>query len=136
MSSFRYILGATVIAVMMGGCAANQNEQMQRDIVLERNVAFKNDKISFVDDMDVLISDIKSVKENGLLKIMVEFMNADMAKKRDFVYQIEWYDQNGMLKESTSWRAAQVIGNQKIKVIEMATIPSVVDYKLIIANKK
>lgn len=136
MSSFRYILGATVIAVIMGGCAANQNEQMQRDTVLERNKEFKNDKISFVDDMDVLISDIKSVKENGLLKIMVEFMNADMAKKRDFVYQIEWYDQNGMLKESTSWRAAQVIGNQKIKVIEMATIPSVVDYKLIIANKK
>ena len=136
MSSFRYILGAAAIAVIMGGCAANQNEQMQRDIVLERNVAFKNDKISFVDDMDVLVSDIKSVKENGLLKIMVEFMNADMAKKRDFVYQIEWYDQNGMLKESTSWRAAQVIGNQKIKVIEMATIPSVVDYKLIIANKK
>ena len=136
MSNFRYILGIGVIAVIMGGCAANQNEQMQRDIVLERNVAFKNDKISFVDDMDVLISDIKSVKENGLLKIMVEFMNADMAKKRDFVYQIEWYDQNGMLRESTSWRAAQVIGNQKIKIIEMATIPSVVDYKLIIATKK
>ena len=136
MLSFKYILGAAITAAILGGCAANQNEQMQRDAVLERNKEFKNDKISFVDDMDVLVSDIKSAKENGLLKIMVEFMNADMAKKRDFVYQIEWYDQNGMLKESTSWRAAQVIGNQKIKVIEMATIPSVVDYKLIIANKK
>ena len=67
---------------------------------------------------------------------MIEFINADDGANRNFVYQIEWYDQYGMLKETTSWRPKQVIGNQKIKVLEMATMPSIVDYKIIISTKK
>ena len=126
---------SAIALLMLGGCA-NQNSQMQRDAVMERNKALSVDKVNYVDDMDVLVSDIKLFKENGFLKLMAEFINADNGEKRDFVYQVEWYDQYGQLKETTSWRPKTVIGNQKIKVIEAATIPSIVDYKLIISTKK
>ncbi len=126
---------SAIALLMLGGCA-NQNSQMQRDAVMERNKALSVDKVNYVDDMDVLVSDIKLFKENGFLKLMAEFINADNGEKRDFVYQVEWYDQYGQLKETTSWRPKTVIGNQKIKVVEAATIPSIVDYKLIISTKK
>ncbi|MDY0263568.1 MAG: DUF1425 domain-containing protein [Sulfurospirillum cavolei] len=126
---------SAIALLMLGGCA-NQNSQMQRDAVMERNKALSVDKVNYVDDMDVLVSDIKLFKENGFLKVMAEFINADNGEKRDFVYQIEWYDQYGQLKETTSWRPKTVIGNQKIKVVEAATMPSIVDYKLIISTKK
>lgn len=126
---------SAIALLMLGGCA-NQNSQMQRDAVMERNKALSVDKVNYVDDMDVLVSDIKLFKENGFLKLMAEFINADNGEKRDFVYQVEWYDQYGQLKETTSWRPKTVIGNQKIKVVEAATMPSIVDYKLIISTKK
>ena len=135
MLNIKQLLMGSLALFIMAGCA-NQNMQMDRDAVYERNKAFHHDKVSFVDDMDVLVSDIRGIKEGNFLKVMIEFMNADDGKNRNFVYQIEWYDQYGMLKETTSWRAGQVIGNQKIKVIEMATIPSIVDYKIIISTKK
>ncbi len=124
-----------LVASILVGCA-NQNSQMNRDAVYERNKAFNTDKVSFVDDMDVIVSDIKTIKQGEFLKVMVEFINADNGESRDFVYQIEWYDRDGMLKDSTSWRPNRVIGNQKLKITEMATFPSVTDYKIIISTKK
>jgi uncharacterized protein YcfL len=124
-----------LVASILVGCA-NQNSQMNRDAVYDNNKAFNTNKVSFVDDMDVLVSDIKTIRQGNFLKVMVEFINADNGENRDFVYQIEWYDQDGMLKDTTSWRQARVIGNQKLKVSEMATLPSVTDYKIIISTKK
>lgn len=124
-----------LIASVLVGCA-NQNSQMNRDAVYDNNKAFNTNKVSFVDDMDVLVSDIKTIRQGNFLKVMVEFINADNGENRDFVYQLEWYDQDGMLKDTTSWRQARVIGNQKLKVSEMATLPSVTDYKIIISTKK
>jgi uncharacterized protein YcfL len=124
-----------LIASILVGCA-NQNSQMNRDAVYDNNKAFNTNKVSFVDDMDVLVSDIKTIRQGNFLKVMVEFINEDNGDDVDFVYQIEWYDQDGMLKDSTSWRQARVIGNQKLKVSEMATLPSVTDYKIIISTKK
>jgi uncharacterized protein YcfL len=124
-----------LVASILVGCA-NQNSQMNRDAVYENNKAFNTNKVSFVDDMDVLVSDIKTIRQGNFIKVMVEFINADNGENRDFVYQIEWYDQDGMLKDTTSWRQARVIGNQKLKVSEMATLPSVTDYKIIISTKK
>jgi len=124
-----------LVASILVGCA-NQNSQMNRDNVYDNNKAFNTNKVSFVDDMDVLVSDIKTIRQGNFIKVMVEFINADNGENRDFVYQIEWYDQDGMLKDTTSWRQARVIGNQKLKVSEMATLPSVTDYKIIISTKK
>lgn len=126
---------ATATLILMGGCA-NQNSQMDRGAVYDKNKAYKSDKVSFVDDMDVLVSDIKTVNENGFLKVMVEFINADNGENKHFVYKVEWYDKNGMPKDSTSWRPVNVIGNQKIKVVEMATMPDITDYKIVISVKE
>ncbi|MDD3466617.1 MAG: YcfL family protein [Campylobacterales bacterium] len=135
MSNTKIITLIAAAAVLLGGCA-NQNSQMDRGAVYDKNKAFKSDKVSFVDDMDVLVSDMKTVKENGFLKVMVEFMNESSGDNKRFVYKIEWLDKNGMPKDSTSWRPVNVVGNQKIKVVEMATMPEITDYKLIIAIKE
>lgn len=124
-----------LIASILVGCA-NQNSQMNRGEVYDKNKSYSNDKVSFIDDMDVLVSDIRVIKQGDFLKIMLEFINEDNGANEDFVYQIEWYDKNGMLKDTTSWRPGRVIGNQKLKVIEMATLPTITDYKIIISTKK
>ena len=124
-----------LVASILVGCA-NQNSQMNRGEVYDKNKSYSNDRVSFIDDMDVLVSDIRVIKQGNFLKIMVEFINEDNGANEDFVYQIEWYDKNGMLKDTTSWRPGRVIGNQKLKVIEMATLPTITDYKIIISTKK
>ena len=124
-----------LIASILVGCA-NQNSQMDRGEVYDKNKFYSNDNVSFIDDMDVLVSDIRVIKQGNFLKIMVEFIIEDNGANEDFVYQIEWYDKNGMLKDTTSWRPGRVIGNQKLKVIEMATLPTITDYKIIISTKK
>ena len=135
MLNIKSVLLSLSALVLLSGCA-NQNMQMQREAVMEKNKAYDVDKVSFVDDMDVLISSIKTFQENNLLKVMIEFMNADDGKSRHFVYKIEWYDQYGMIRDTTSWRPKQVIGNQKVKVVESATLPNVVDYKIVISTKE
>ena len=135
MLNIRHLAMGFVAMILLAGCA-NQNMQMNREAVYDKNKAYHVDKVSFVDNMDVLVSDIKAFKENNFLKVMIEFMNADNGENRHFVYQIEWYDQYGIVKDTTSWKPQQVIGNQKIKVLEMATLPSIVDYKIIISIKK
>ncbi|MBP6714458.1 MAG: DUF1425 domain-containing protein [Aliarcobacter sp.] len=134
MFNIKSIVLSLLASFMLIGCA-NQNSQMQRSEIYDSNKNFDNNKVSFVDDMDVLVSSIRTIKEGDFLKIMVEFINADDGENEDFVYQIEWYDENGMLKETTSWKPKRVIGNQKLKIIEMTTVPNIVDYKIIISTK-
>lgn len=134
MFNIKSIVLGLLASLMLIGCA-NQNSQMQRSEIYDSNKNFDNNKVSFVDDMDVLVSSITTIKQGDFLKIMVEFINADNGSNEDFVYQIEWYDENGILKETTSWKPKRVIGNQKIKVIEMSTIMNITDYKIIISTK-
>ncbi len=134
MFNIKSVVLSLLASFMLIGCA-NQNSQMQRSEIYDSNKNFDNNKVSFVDDMDVLVSSIRTIKEGDFLKIMVEFINADDGENEDFVYQIEWYDENGMLKETTSWKPKRVIGNQKLKIIEMTTVPNIVDYKIIISTK-
>ena len=134
MFNIRNLVLALVTSFVLFGCA-NQNAQMKRSSYYESNKNLDVNKVSFVDDMDVLVSSIRTIKEGDFLKIMVEFINADDGENEDFVYQIEWYDENGMLKETTSWKPKRVIGNQKLKIIEMTTVPNIVDYKIIISTK-
>ena len=134
MFNIKSIVLSLLASFMLIGCA-NQNSQMQRSDIYDSNKNFDNNKVSFVDDMDVLVSSIRTIKEGDFLKIMIEFINADDGENEDFVYQIEWYDENGMLKETTSWKPKRVIGNQKLKIIEMTTVPNIVDYKIIISTK-
>lgn len=127
------VLGLAASFILVG--CANQNAQMQRSAYYDSNKNLDLNKVSFVDDMDVLVSHITPIQEGDFLKIMVEFINADDGANEDFVYQIEWYDNNGILRETTSWKPKRVIGNQKLKIVEMTTVPNIVDYKLIISTK-
>ena len=80
---------------------------MDRGEIYDKNKSYSNNKVSFVDDMDVLVSDIKTIKQGNFLKVMIEFINEDDADDIDFVYQIEWYDQDGILKDTTSWETSK-----------------------------
>ena len=134
MFNIRHLVLALVTSFVLFGCA-NQNAQMKRSSYYESNKNLDVNKVSFVDDMDVLVSNIKTIKEGEFLKLMVEFVNADNGSNEDFVYQIEWYDDNGILKETTSWKYKRVVGNQKLKIVEMSTVMNIVDYKIIISTK-
>ena len=59
-----------LVASILVGCA-NQNSQMNRDAVYDNNKAFNTNKVSFVDDMDVLVSDIKTIRQGNFIKVMV-----------------------------------------------------------------
>ena len=135
MFNIKHIGFSLLIASILVGWAY-QNSELIRGEAYDKNKSYSNHKVSFIDDMDVLVSDIRVVKQGDFLKIMLEFINEDNGANEDFVYQIEWYDKNGMLKDTTSWRPGRVIGNQKLKVIEMATLPTITDYKIIISTKK
>lgn|SRR5574344_1021414 len=124
-----------LLIVLLFTACTNQNTQMDRWDLYYKNKSYSNDKVSFVDDMDVLVSDIKPIRQGNFLKIMIEFINKDNGENEDFVYQIEWYDKDGILKETTSWKIARVIGNQKLKITEMSTVRDIVDYKIIISTK-
>lgn len=135
MLGIKNIILTCFVTFTLIGCTTNQNSQMDRSATFSANKQFDISKVSFVDDMDVIVSDIKTVREGKFLKIMVEFMNANNGKNEDFVYKIEWYDENGMPKETTSWRSKRVVGNQKLKIVEMSTTTGIVDYKIIISTK-
>ena len=124
-----------LLIVLLFTACTNQNTQMDRWDLYYKNKSYSNDKVSFVDDMDVLVSDIKPIRQGNFLKIMIEFINKDNGENEDFVYQIEWYDKDGILKETTSWKIARVNGNQKLKITEMSTVRDIVDYKIIISTK-
>jgi len=89
--------------------------------------------INIIGEKRVEITKHKSVQEGNFLKIMAELENDDMDETEGFVYQIEWYDKNGFIKDTTPWKAITIHKNQKVQVIEMTNIPDIVDYKIIVS---
>lgn len=81
----------------------------------------------------VAITKHQSIQEGGFLKIMAELENDDDDETEGFVYQIEWYDKHGIIKDTTPWKPVTIHKNQKIKIVEMTNIPDVVDYKVIVS---
>lgn len=89
--------------------------------------------INIIGEKRVEITKYKSVQEGNFLKIMAELENTDNDNTEGFVYQIEWYDKNGFIKDTTPWKAITIHKNQKVQVIEMTNIPDIVDYKIIVS---
>lgn len=104
---------STLLAVLFSGCSS------------------KN--ISIIGEERVEITKYKSVQEGSFLKIMAELENDDNDKTEGFVYQIEWYDKNGFIKDTTPWKAITIHKNQKVQIVEMTNIPEIVDYKIIVS---
>lgn len=89
--------------------------------------------IDIIGEKRVSIIKHKNVQEGNFMKIMAELENSDNDETEGFVYQIEWYDKNGFIKETTPWKAVTIHKNQKVQVIEMTNIPDIVDYKIIVS---
>jgi len=89
--------------------------------------------INIIGEKRVAITKHKSVQEGSFMKIMAELENDDNDETEGFVYQIEWYDKNGFIKEATAWKAITIHKNQKVQVVEMTNIPDIVDYKIIVS---
>jgi len=68
-----------------------------------------------------------------LLKVVAELENDDFDEVEGFVYQIEWYDMNGILIESTAWKPITIHKNQKVQIVETSGIPNVSNYKIIVS---
>ena len=88
MFNIKKIGSSLLIASILVGCA-NQNSQMDRGEVYDKNKSYSNNKVSFVDDMDVLVSDIKTVKQGNFLKVMIEFINEDDAEDKEINGKID-----------------------------------------------
>lgn len=89
--------------------------------------------INIIGEKRVEITKHKSIQEGNFLKIMAELENDDYDETEGFVYQIEWYDKNGIIKETTPWKPITIHKNQKVQVVEMTNIPDIVDYKIIVS---
>jgi uncharacterized protein YcfL len=89
--------------------------------------------INIIGEKRVEITKHKSIQEGNFLKIMAELENDDYDETEGFVYQIEWYDKNGFIKETTSWKAITIHKNQKVQIVETTNIPDIVDYKIIVS---
>lgn len=136
MSSIKAFILLCIFVSLCVGCGSTQNSKMNRPEVIKQNKTYSPDKVSFADDMDVVFSDIRTSQDGPFFKLMFEVMNAKMADETHPVYQIEWLDENGYPKATTSWKPLVIKGNQKVKVVEMATVPGVSDYKITIARKE
>jgi hypothetical protein len=131
-----YIMFNLFVIVSIFGCAANQNAKMERFSHLQDNKSFTHDKISFSDDIKILFVDIKESMSGDFYKLQFDLINADSAKTTYPVYQIEWLDKDGFVKETTSWKPLKIVGNQTLRVNEMSTVPNVSSYKITISKKE
>ena len=89
--------------------------------------------INIIGEKRVEIIKHKSIQEGSFLKIMAELENSDNDETEGFVYQIEWYDKNGLIKDTTPWKAVTIHKNQKVQIVEMTNIPDIVDYNIIVS---
>lgn len=76
----------------------------------------------------------KSVQEGKFLKVMFEFVNEDDDEIEGMVYQVEWIDAKGFVKDSTAWKPLTIIGKQRIQVVEMTNLPDIADYRIQIST--
>ena len=82
----------------------------------------------------VRIDKQKSVQEGKFLKVMFEFVNEDNDNVEGMVYQVEWMDAKGFVKDSTAWKPLTIIGKQRIQVVEMTNLPDIADYRIQIST--
>ncbi len=100
-------------------------------LLLNSGCSSKN--ISIIGEKRVDIIMHKSVQEGNFLKIVAELENDDNDETEGFVYQVEWYDKNGIILDTTPWKPITIHKNQKVQVVELSTRTDVVDYKIIVS---
>lgn len=136
MHSIKRLIFCALLAALICGCTLNQNAAMERRAITQQNKEFDRNKISFVDNMDVLVVETRTRWQGPFLNVMFELMNRNNADTTHPTYQIEWLDENGFPKAVTAWKPLMIKGNQTVKVSETSPVQEAVDYKLIISNKE
>lgn len=134
---FTKIFFFTLFVISSVGCTTHhQNASMNRKEMTRKNESYDPHFISFVDTMDVLLVDRRETYEGPFLKIMFELMNRKNADVMQPVYQVEWLDDHGFPKAVTAWKPLVIKGNQTVKVVEMAPVQGITDYKITLSNKE
>jgi uncharacterized protein YcfL len=89
--------------------------------------------IDIIGDKRVTVIDHKSFKEGQFLKVIANLENDDNDEVEGFVYRVEWLDDKGILKDTTSWKPVVIHKNQKMQVVEMTNLPEITNYKVVIS---
>ncbi|MDD4855805.1 MAG: DUF1425 domain-containing protein [Sulfuricurvum sp.] len=106
------LLGAVTLGVL-SGCASKD--------------------ITVIGDKRVDIIDHRTFKEGNFIKAVIDLENNDYDTVEGFVYRIEWFDKDRILKETTAWKPIVIHKNQKVQIVEMSNLPDVTTYKIVIS---
>jgi uncharacterized protein YcfL len=85
---------------------------------------------NYIGKKTVRVDNQKKVQEGQFLKVIFEFVNENNSNTEGMVYQVEWLDANGVLKDSTPWKPLTITKQQRITVVEMTTLPDIKDYRI------
>jgi len=89
--------------------------------------------VTIIGDKRVDIIDHRTFKEGNFIKAVIDLENNDYDNIEGFVYRIEWFDKDGILKETTAWKPIVIHKNQKIQIVEMSNLPDVTTYKIVVS---
>ncbi|MDR2825698.1 MAG: DUF1425 domain-containing protein [Deltaproteobacteria bacterium] len=90
--------------------------------------------VEYTDNKDVYV-DTKIYKQEGaFLIVYATLRNNDSDDVNNSVYRVEWYNDDGLLLEKTSWRPAQVKGGAAVHVRERSTIPGATKANIVLSN--
>jgi hypothetical protein len=90
--------------------------------------------VEYTDNKDVYV-DAKQYKQEGaFLFVYATLRNDDDDDVNNSVYRVEWYNDDDILLEKTSWRPAQVKGGAAVHVRERSTIPGATKANIVISN--
>jgi len=107
------LLSVALLAISFSGCSS------------------KN--VSIIGEKRIDIVEHRSIQEGSILKVIAELENDDFDEVEGFVYQVEWFDKNGVLIESTAWKPITIHKNQKVQIVETSGIPNVSNYKIVVS---
>jgi len=89
--------------------------------------------VTIIGDKRVDIIDHRTFKEGNFIKAVIDLENKDYDNVEGFVYRLEWFDKDGILKETTAWKPIVIHKNQKIQIVEMSNLPDVTTYKILVS---
>jgi uncharacterized protein YcfL len=124
-----FVLFVSVLA--LAGCASVNTVEPAQSAARPNMV---NDKRVITSSTLNDIAYVKSVNQatvGGLLQIQFNIQNLTAAVK-NFNYQVQWYDGQGMAITTPApiWHSVSIEGGQTIPITELAPTPTAVDWRL------
>jgi uncharacterized protein YcfL len=88
----------------------------------------------YLDTKAVRIEKISHVEDGPFLVVTAVLRNDSSSAVENPVYRMEWYGDDDMLLEKSSWRPLIVKGGDRVRVTERSTVPGAREYTLIISS--